>query len=88
MRRYDGSRKRVFAISQAIGGLPIKRGSKPISGRNGMSVYVWKKDWYRLTQMEVAYQSYQKITGNVSDLKEKTKACMTDRRSDISKAND
>ena len=44
------------------------------------------KDWYRLTQMEVAYQSYQKFTGTASDLKEKTKACMTDRRSDISKA--
>ena len=46
------------------------------------------KDWYRLTQMDIAYQSYQKITGTASDLKEKTKACMPDRRSDISKAID
>jgi hypothetical protein len=72
-----------LAIEQEIGGFPTKRASQPISGRDGMSVYIWERDWDSLTQMEAAYQSYQKFTGNASDLLEKTKACMTDRRADI-----
>jgi hypothetical protein len=72
-----------LAIEQEIGGFPTKRASQPISGRDGMSVYIWERDWDSLTQMEAAYKSYQTFTGNASDLLENTKACLADRRADI-----
>ncbi len=77
--------KRWFAIVQEIGGFPMKRRHNQLLVVTACR-YIWERDWDSLTQMEAAYQSYQKFTGNASDPIEWTEACTADRRSDVCRA--
>ena len=71
------------AFEEEIGGFPIKRRSRPISGRDGMSVYVWERDWESMAQMEKAYESYRDDSGDRSDLVKRTEECIKDRNAEI-----
>lgn len=77
--------KEWYAIEQEIGGFPEKRRSQPIAGRDGNSVYIWERDYDSLSQLDAVYNSYRKYTGDISDLLERTNACLADRRTDIYK---
>ena len=73
------------AVEEAIGGVPKKRRSRPLAGKDWGSELIWEREWDSLAQMEATYRYDQTYKGDIDlmGLMERTGTCVADRRVDI-----